>query len=304
MPRSSWKGYLKLSLVSCAVALYNATSASERVSFNTLNRKTGNRLKQNLVDSVTGDPVDTADRVKGYQVSKGQYVMVEDEDLEALKIESTRTIEIETFVPQAEVDQLYLDSPYYLAPDDKVAEEAFAVIREAMTRKKMVGIGRVVLARRERMLMLQPREKGMLATTLRYPYEVRQDAEYFADISDVTLPPEMLDIAQEIIGRMSGHFQPETFADRYEEAVVAMLRAKQTGHVFSVPEPSQPANVVNIMDALKRSLEASGGEAGTIRRPRAPSKQSRAADAPAAAARKPTARKAAGRGSTPRKAAR
>ncbi len=302
MPRSSWKGYLKLSLVSCAVALYNASSASERVSFNTLNRKTGNRLKQNLVDSVTGDPVDTADRVKGYQISKGQYVMVEDEDLEALKIESTRTIEIETFVPQAEVDQLYLDSPYYLAPDDKVAEEAFAVIREAMSKKKMVGIGRVVLARRERMLMLQPRHKGMLATTLRYPYEVRQDADYFADITDVTLPPAMLDIAQEIIGRMSGHFTPDKFTDRYEEAVVAMLRAKQAGHVFTVPEPSQPANVVNIMEALKRSLEASGGEAGTVRRPRAPSKK--AVEAPAAATRKPAARKAAGRGSTPRKAAR
>src|SRR5437764_639695 len=150
MPRSSWKGYLKLSLVSCSVALYNASSASERVSFNTLNRKTGNRLKQNLVDSVSGEPVDTADRVKGYQVSKGQYVMVEDADLEALKIESTKTIELETFVPQAEIDEIYLDSPYYLAPDDKVAEEAFAVIRDAMTKKKMVGIGRVVLNRRGR----------------------------------------------------------------------------------------------------------------------------------------------------------
>src|SRR4026208_1308210 len=141
MPRSTWKGYLKLSLVSCAVALYNASSASERVSFNTLNRKTGNRLKQNLVDSVSGEPVDTADRVKGYQVSKGQYVMVEDADLEALQIASNKTIELKTFVPQSEIDQIYVDSPYYLAPDDKVAEEAFAVIREAMARKKMGGIG-------------------------------------------------------------------------------------------------------------------------------------------------------------------
>src|SRR4029077_6306390 len=153
MPRSSWKGYLKLSLVSCAVALYNASSASERVSFNTLNRKTGNRLKQNMVYSVSGEPVDTADRVKGYQVSKGQYVMVEDDEIEALKLEGTRTIEIEPFVPASEIDQIYVDSPYYLAPDDKVAEEAFAVIREAMLKKKMVGIGRVVLNRRERMLM-------------------------------------------------------------------------------------------------------------------------------------------------------
>jgi DNA end-binding protein Ku len=294
MARSSWKGYLKLSLVSCAVALYNASSASERVSFNNLNRKTGNRLKQNLVDSVTGEPVDTAERVKGYQVAKGQYVMVEDTEIEALKIESTRTIEIETFVPQAEVDQIYVDSPYYLAPDDKVAEEAFAVIREAMTKKKMVGIGRIVLARRERMLMLQPRDKGMLATTLRYPYEVRAGAEIFDEIGDTKLPAEMLDIAQEIIGRKSGHFEPDKFTDRYEEAVVGMLRAKQAGQAFAMPEAEAPANVVNIMDALKRSLEAEGADAGAIRRPRAPSKK--AAEAPAAAAqpaRKPKARKAA-----------
>jgi DNA end-binding protein Ku len=294
MARSSWKGYLKLSLVSCAVALYNASSASERVSFNNLNRKTGNRLKQNLVDSVSGEPVDTADRVKGYQVSKGQYVMVEDSEIEALKIESTKTIEIETFVPAAEIDDIYLDSPYYLAPDDKVAEEAFAVIREAMTRKKMVGIGRIVLARRERMLMLQPRDKGMLATTLRYPYEVRQGDEIFSEIGDVKLPGEMLDIAQEIINRMSGHFEPETFSDRYEEAVVAMLRAKQAGQTFTVPEPSQPANVVNIMDALKKSLEAAGGE-GAVRRPRAPSKKPAEAPAAKEAARKPAARKPAAR---------
>ena len=293
MARSSWKGYLKLSLVSCAVALYNASSSSERVSFNTLNRKTGNRLKQNMVDSVSGEPVDTADRVKGYQVSKGQYVMVEDTDLEGLKIESTKTIEIETFVPAAEIDEIYLDSPYYLAPDDKVAEEAFAVIREAMTRKKMVGIGRIVLARRERMLMLQPRGKGMLATTLRYPYEVRQDGEVFGEITDVKLPGEMLDIAQEIIARKSAHFEPDKFADRYEEAVVSMLKAKQAGQTFTVPEPSQPANVVNIMDALKKSLEVAGGD--QLRRPRAPSKKPAEAPAAKEAARKPKARKAAGR---------
>lgn len=300
MARSSWKGYLKLSLVSCAVALYNASSASDRVSFNTLNRKTGNRLKQNMVDSVTGEPVDTADRVKGYQVSKGQYVMVEDTEIEALKIESTKTIEIETFVPAAEIDEIYLDSPYYLAPDDKVAEEAFAVIREAMTKKKMVGIGRIVLARRERMLMLQPRDKGMLATTLRYPYEVRAGSEIFDEIGDVKLPGEMLDIAQEIINRMSGHFEPETFTDRYEEAVVSMLKAKQAGQTFSVPEPSQPANVVNIMDALKKSLEAAGGD-GALRRPRAPSKK---AEAPAPAKEKETARKPVAKKPAARKAAR
>lgn len=300
MARSSWKGYLKLSLVSCAVALFNATSASERVSFNTLNRKTGNRLKQQMLDSVTEEPVDPSDRVKGYQVSKGQYVMVEDEDLEALKIESTKLIEIEAFVPEAEVDQIYLDSPYYLAPDDRVAEEAFAVIRDAMAAKQVVGIGRVVLQRRERMLMLAPRGKGILATTLRYPYEVRQDAEYFSDIADVKLPDDMMSIAEVIIERKSGHFQPEKFTDRYEEAVVSMLRAKQAGQTFAVPETPAPSKVVNIMDALKRSLEAEGGGSAEVRRPRAPSKKPvavekkpAAADKKAAATeiRKPKARK-------------
>jgi DNA end-binding protein Ku len=293
MPRPSWKGHLRLSLVSCPVALYTASSSSERVSFNTLNRNTGNRLKQNMVDSVSGEPVDTADRVKGYQVAKGQYVMVEDTDLEALKIESTKILEIETFVPAAEIDEIYLDSPYYLAPDGKMGEEAFAVIREAMTKKKVVGIGRVVLSRRERMLMLAPRDKGMIATTLRYPYEVRQDGEYFETIGEVKVQAGMLDIAQEIIGRMSGHFEPESFTDRYEEAVTAMLKAKQEGQTFIVPETPEPSNVVDIMDALKKSLQMA--EAGKLRRPSAPSKKAANEGAPAALVRKPAARKTAAR---------
>jgi DNA end-binding protein Ku len=294
MPRPSWKGHLRLSLVSCPVALYTASSASERVSFNTLNRKTGNRLKQNLVDSVSGEPVDTADRVKGYQVTKGQYVMVEDAELEALKIESTKILDIETFVPASEIDAIYLDSPYYLTPDGKMGEEAFAVIRDAMIKKKVAGIGRVVLSRRERMLMLAPREKGMLATTLRYPYEVRQDAEYFDTIGEVKVQAGMLDIAQEIINRMSGHFEPGSFTDRYEEAVTAMLKAKQEGQTFTVPETPEPSNVVDIMDALKKSLQMA--EAGKLRRPTAPSKKAAAnEDAPAAVARKTAARKTAAR---------
>jgi DNA end-binding protein Ku len=294
MPRSSWKGYLKLSLVSCAVALYNATSASEKVAFNTLNRKTGNRLKQLMIDSGTQEPVDPSDRVKGYEVSKGQYVQVEDEELEKLKIESTKLIEIETFVPQSEIDDVYLDSPYYLAPDDKVAQEAFAVIRDAMVQRKMVGIGRIVLARRERMLMLEPRGKGIQATTLRYPYEVRKDAEYFADIADVKMPDEMLSIAEVIIDKKSGHFEPDKFKDRYEEAVVSLLQAKQSGQTFEVAETPAPSKIVNIMDALKRSLEAEGASSADVRRPRAPSKKPAVASV-AVAERKPKARKVASR---------
>ena len=291
MPRSSWKGYLKLSLVSCAVALFNATTTAERVSFTTLHRKTGNRLKQLMVDSDTDEPVDRSDRVKGYEVSKGQFVVVEDDDLEAIKIESTKLIDIESFVPQSEIDQIYADGSYYLAPDDRVAEEAFAVIRDSMARKNVVGIGRVVLSRRERMIMLQPRGKGILATTLRYPYEVRQDAEYFRGISEIELPKEMLEIAEVIIDRKSGHFEPEKFSDRYEEAVVSLVRAKQAGQTFAVPEAPAPSRVVNIMDALKRSLEAEGGGAMPVRRPRAPSKPA-AVPAAVEEPRKPRARKA------------
>jgi DNA end-binding protein Ku len=291
MPRSSWKGYLRLSLVSCPIALYNATSSSERVSFNTLNRNTGNRLKQQMIDSATQEPVDPADRVKGYQVGKGQYVMVEEDELEAVKIESSKLIDIETFVPESEVDETYLDSSYYMAPDDTVAQEAFAVIRDAMARKNMVGIGRVVLSRRERMLMLQPRGKGILATTLRYAYEVRQDAEYFAGISDIEIPDEMLDIAEHIIDRKSGHFEPQKFTDRYEDAVVGMLKAKQAGEAFVMAEAPAPSKVVNIMDALKRSLEAEGGSA-PARRPRAPSRKPEPAPA-SVEKRKPKARKVA-----------
>jgi DNA end-binding protein Ku len=273
MPRSTWKGYLKLSLVSCAVTLYNATSSAEWVTFNTLHRKTSNRLKQQMVDSGTGQPVDPADRVKGYQIAKNQYVLVEDDDLDDLKIESSKIIEIETFVPVAEVDQTYFDGSYYLAPDDAAAEEAFAVIREAMARKGMVGIGRVVLSRRERLIMLQPRGKGVVATTLRYAYEVRSDAEYFAGINDVQVPEGLLDIAELIISRKSGHFAPETFNDRYEEAVVQMLKAKQAGESLAVAEAPWPNRIVDLMDALRQSLEAAGGKAAPVRRPKAPSKK-------------------------------
>ncbi len=167
-PRANWKGYLKLSLVSCAVELFPASSTKERVSFHLLNRDTGNRLRRQLVDSETGEVVDSDDQVKGYEVAKRDYVVMEDRDLESVAIESTHTIDIESFVPRAEIDEVYLDTPYYLSPDGKVAEEAFAVIRDAMRAKKVVGLGRVVLYRRERIVMLEPRGKGIAARTLRY----------------------------------------------------------------------------------------------------------------------------------------
>ncbi len=197
--RPFWKGYLKLSLVSCPIAMYPASSSSERVSFRQINKSTGNRLKQQLVDSVTGDVVEAGQKGRGYEIGRKQYMPVEDEELESLRLESTRTIDIEKFVPRSEVDELYLDSPYYLTPEDKVGQDAFAVIREAMARKNMVGLGRVVISRRERIVMLEPREKGLVATTLHYSYEIRNATEYFDDIPDMKLPGEMIGLAEHIL---------------------------------------------------------------------------------------------------------
>ena len=258
-PRPSWKGYLKLSLVSCPVALYPSASSSEKISLHMLNGETGNRLKQQYVDSETGDVVERDDRVKGYEVSKGDYIVVSDDELADVKIESSHTIDIEKFVPKTEIDRVYFDNNYYLAPDDKVGEEAFAVIREAMTRRDMVGIARVVLFGKERMIMLEPRSQGLLGTTLRYSYEVRESGAYFDNIPKVELTKELLDLASHIIDTKAGKFQPEDFKDRYQDAVVALIRAKQDGR----PPPGEshaerPNNVVNLMDALRRSLGESG----------------------------------------------
>ena len=288
--RASWKGYLKLSLVSCAVALFPASTTGERVSFHTLNRATGNRLRQQMIDEVTGEVVEREDRAKGYEVAKGEHIIIDDDELDAIQIESTHTIDIEQFVPASEVDQVYLNGSHYLAPDDRVAEEAFAVIREAMRTKDVVGIGRVVMARRERLLALYPRGKGILATTLRYNYEVRKDAAYFDEITDVEIPEEMLDLATHIIGRKAGHFDVSRFEDRYEKALVEMLRAKQEGRPAEQREAPKPSNVVNLMDALRRSIETDKGAGSDERRPAAKSKSSAAAKSAPAASAQPAAK--------------
>ena len=258
-PRPSWKGYLKLSLVSCPVALYPAASSSEKVSFHMLNGETHNRLKQQYVDSETGDIVERDDRVKGYEVSKGDYIIVSDDELADVKIESSHTIDIEKFVPKTEIDALYFDNNYFLAPDDKVGEEAFAVIREAMQTRKMVGIARVVLFGKERMIMLEPRSKGLVGTTLRYAYEVRAAGGYFDEIPKVDISKELLDLASHIIDTKVGKFDPAEFKDRYQDAVVELIRAKQAGHAPSTDKGTErPSNVVNLMDALRRSLGQDG----------------------------------------------
>jgi DNA end-binding protein Ku len=283
-PRSNWKGYLKLSLVSAAIAIYPATSSSEKVRFNTLNRATGNRLKRQMIDSETEDVVASEDQVKGYAVGKDQYVIVEDEELSSIAIESTRTVDIERFVLKTAIDDRYRDTPYYLAPEDQVGQEAFAVIRDAMKKKKMVGIARVVMARRERIMMLEPFGKGLMGTTLLYPYEIRGEESVFEEIPDLKLPDQMVGLAEEIIDRMTGKFEPEKFEDRYENAMIELIRSKQAGLPTKVEKaPARAANVVNLMDALRRSVE--GDQAGKRKAKPAPAKRA-AAPAPTPAKRK------------------
>ena len=279
-PRAYWKGYLKLSLVSCPIALYPASSTSEKVSFHRINKQTGNRLKQLLVDSETDEPVEKEDITRGYEVGKREYIEVQEEELEKIQIESTHTIDIDSFVPRDEIDDRYLNAPYYIAPNDKVGQEAFAVIRDAIQAKGRVALARVVLTRREHVVMLEPFGKGLLGITLRYPYEVRDEDAYFDDIPDLKLPDEMRQLASHIVESKSGHFEPLKFVDHYETALVSLLQAKQAGRAIEAPKAeAAPRRVANLMDALRASIAAD-----TKKKPVAPS----------AKARKTAKRKAAG----------
>jgi DNA end-binding protein Ku len=265
-PRPYWKGYLKLSLVACPISLYSATSSSERVTFRQINKRTGNRLRQQLVDEATREPVETEDKGRGYEVAKNSYILVEDEELDAVAIESNHTIEIDQFVPRGQVDDRYLDGPYYIIPTDQVGQEAFAVIREAMRGKDMAALGRVVLAKRERVIMLQPRDKGLVGTTLRYPYEVRDAGDYFDELPDTKVPAEMLALAEHILDTKTADFDPSAFKDRYEEAIVDLLKHKQAG-MPAAPARSEPAprNVISLMDALRRSISQNGKPAASAK---------------------------------------
>src|SRR5438874_553846 len=250
-PRAYWKGYLKLSLVSCPVALFPASSEREKISFHQINEDTGNRIKYRKVDAETGDEVGSEKIIKGYEVGKGQYIQVEPEELEAIAIESKRTIEIDEFVPKKEIDELYLNSPYYLVPDGEVGQQAFAVIREAIRKEGMVALGRVVFTSREHVIALEPRGKGLLGVTLRYPYEVRKEDEYFHDIAEEKIPKDMLELASHIVETKSGHFNPEEFEDHYEDALTELLKKKQHGETIERPTEHAPSNVINLMDALR-----------------------------------------------------
>src|SRR6202035_2319315 len=265
-PRAYWKGYLKLSLVSCPIALFPATSEREKISFHQLNKKTGHRVKYRKVDAESGDEVDSADIIKGYEVGKGDYIELDPEELEAVAIESKRTIDIDEFVPKDEIDELYLNNPYYIAPDGEVGQQAFAVILEA--------IRKVVFTAREHIIALEARGKGLLGVTLRYPYEVRSEADYFDDIPDEKIPKDMLDLGSHIVKTKAGHFEPSKFEDQYEHALKELLKRKQEGKPIERPERPKPTNVVNLMDALRQSVEASGATTGSKAKAHAPARRS------------------------------
>ncbi len=267
-PRAYWKGFLKLSLVSCPISLFPATSEREKISFHQLNKETGNRIRYRKIDAETGDEVEQADIIKGYEVNKGEYIELDPEELEAVAIDSKRSIEIDEFVPKSDIDEIYMRDPYYIVPDGEVGQQAFAVIREAIRKEGLVALGKVVFTSREHIIALEARGKGLMGITLRYPYEVRDEDEYFDDIEDEKVPKDMLDLAIHIVETKKGKFQPDKFEDQYEDALKDLIRKKQKGE--KIERPSEPArsNVVNLMDALRQSVKADrGGSRGKPGRP-------------------------------------
>ena len=272
-PRANWKGFLRLSLVTCPVALYPATSDTEKVSFNQINRKTGHRIKYAKVDADTGEEVANEDIVKGYKVDTDTYIEVSKDELDDLALESTHTIEIDEFVPRTDIDTRYLIRPYYLVPDGKVGHDAFAVIRETVRSMNKVAIGRVVLTNREHIIALEPLGKGLMGTLLRYPYEVRSETEYFDDIQDVKVTKDMLDLAKHIVNQKAGRFEPGKFEDQYEAALVELINSKRAGKPVTAKARPRGENVVDLMDALRQSI----GKASSP--PAKPDKKTRKASA-------------------------
>src|ERR1700686_543183 len=254
--RAYWKGSLKLSLVSCPVLLYPAATSVDKARFHMINKETGNRLKQQMVDSETGDVVESDQKGRGYEVSKGEYVEIEKEELEAVQIESNHTIDIDSFVPRDEIDKRYLNHPYYIAPDGKAGIDAFAVIRDAMKDQDRVALARIVLTNREHIIAIEPLGKGLLGTTLRYPYELRDEEEYFADIKSPKISKDMVELASHILDTKAAHFDPSKFKDEYETALKTLVKRKAAGKPVKAAEREErPDNVISLMDALQQSLK-------------------------------------------------
>jgi DNA end-binding protein Ku len=261
-PRANWKGFLRLSLVTCPVALFPATSDSEKISFNQINRNTGHRIKYMKVDADTGEEVSSDDIMKGYKVDTDTYIEISKDELDNIALESTRTIEIDQFVPKSEIDDLYLVRPYYIVPDGKVGHDAYAVIRETIRSLDKVALARVVLTNREHVIALEARDNGLMGMLLRYPYEVRNSADYFDDIQDVKITKDMLDLAKHIVQQKSGHFDPEKFEDHYETALTELINKKRNGErITPASKPVSSDNVISLMDALKRSISGKSAPA-------------------------------------------
>jgi DNA end-binding protein Ku len=267
-PRAYWKGSLKLSLVSCPVALYPASTSVEKTRFHMINKETGNRLKQQMVDAETGDIVESDQKGRGYELKKGEYVEVEKDELEAVQIESNHTIDIDSFVPRDEIDDRYLNHPYYIAPDGKAGGDAFTVIRDAMKERGRIALARIVLTNREHVIAIEPFGKGLLGVTLRYPYEVRDEHDYFDDIKSPKISKDMVELASHILDTKAAHFDPKKFKDEYEDALKSLVRRKASGKPVKATEREEkPDNVISLMDALKQSLK---GKSAAKRRAHVP----------------------------------
>jgi DNA end-binding protein Ku len=290
--RPTWQGHLRLSLVTCPVAMYNAISPRGDVHFNLINPATGNRIRMITVDAGTEKPIDRKKLVKGFEISKGEYVTVTPEEIDAVRLESTRTIDIDEFVPAEDIDRLYWDHPYFLVPDGKMAAEPFAVIRQAMEKTGNVALGRVVMSQRERLLALEPRGHGVIATTLRSHDEVRDIKKAFSDIPNVRPSRDMIAIAEKIMSQKEADFDPDRFEDRYEDALRKLIKEKQKGHEIVHPEEPEATNVVDLMTALENSLK--GGRAGSRRGSHAsPKTRSRGGKRTTSARKAPAKKKAA-----------
>ena len=287
--RAYWKGSLKLSLVSCPVLLYPASTSVEKTRFHMINKETGNRLKQQMVDAETGDIVESDQKGRGYELKKGEYVEIEKEELQAVQIESNHTIDIDSFVPRDEIDKRYLNHPYYIAPDGKAGIDAFAVIRDAMKDQDRVALARIVLTNREHIIAIEPLGKGLLGTTLRYPYELRDEAEYFDDIKNPKISKDMIELASHILDTKAAHFDPSKFEDEYEVALKTLVKRKAAGKPVKAAEREEkPDNVISLMDALRQSLKgkASAKRSAHSRARRATHRPAKKAHRSAARARK------------------
>ncbi|TWC78369.1 DNA end-binding protein Ku [Rhizobium sp. SJZ105] len=259
-PRANWKGFIKFGEVACPVALYTAASSSERIAFNTLNRKTGNRVKREFVDSETGDPVEREDQVKGYEIENGQYIVLEPDEVAAAVPDSDKTLKIDAFIPCNEIDGVYFDKPYYLAPD-KMGTDAFVLLRDGMKKAKVAAIARTVLFRRVRTVLIRPHGKGLIATTLNFDYEVRSSEDAFEELPDLKIEGEMLELAEHIIGTKKGSFDARTFDDRYEAAVAELVKAKIEGRALPKKKAQAASKPGDLLQALRESAGIGGKKA-------------------------------------------